>query len=199
MSIRRPHATCIINAQPKDTTTTFTTRTFPSADLLHTQQPTNTCVQMEMDEQHSTGRSKVSQTAFWNIIAPPTQQMCRDALSLLSLEVFLLGNTILSFCLLAASEGGCVTFSGSLCPSIPAGSLPTLHLSCGRRNTRPEDEMRFRESLQILSFVEWLSPQTSLKKTAFQLRSQSSECKSQLFHFILSVSVISVHPTTCFL
>lgn len=60
-------------------------------------------------------------------------------------KCFCWGNTILSFCLLAASEGGCVTFSGSLCPSIPAGSLPTLHLSCGRRNTRPEDEMRFRE------------------------------------------------------
>lgn len=90
ISIRHPHATCIINAQPKDTTTTFTAHTFPSADRLYAPRPADACVQMKMDEQHSTGRSGVSQTAFWAVIVPPTQQMCRAAPSPLSLGAFLL-------------------------------------------------------------------------------------------------------------
>ena len=50
-------------------------------------------------ELRSTGRSEGSQTAFWDIIQPPTQQMCRAALSLprLSQGVFLLGKQHLEF------------------------------------------------------------------------------------------------------
>lgn len=92
ISIRRPHATCIINVQPKDTTTTFTAHISVSGSPAHAAAHRYcTCVQMEMDEQHSTGRSKVSQTAFWDVTVPPTQQMCRAALWMLSLGVFLLG------------------------------------------------------------------------------------------------------------
>lgn len=89
-------------------------------------------------------------------------------------------------CLSAASEGGFVTFSVSLRPSIPAGSLPTLHLSW-RRNTQPEHEMRFRESLQILSFVEWLSPQTSLNKHCISSQNVNSSTLSSV-HTVLFLS-----------
>lgn len=101
-------------------------------------------------------------------------------------ECFCWGNTILSFSLSAASEGGFVTFSVSLRPSIPAGSLPTLHLSW-RRNTQPEHEMRFRESLQILSFVEWLSPQTSLNKHCISSQNVNSSTLSSV-HTVLFLS-----------
>lgn len=68
------------------------------------------CVLVEMEktlwmrhfEQHSTGESEGSQTAFWDIIQPPTQQMCCSALSLpqLSLGLFLLGKHHLEFAVL---------------------------------------------------------------------------------------------------
>lgn len=140
--------------------------TFLLADLLHTQQPTDTvhvCKWKWMSNTPQGGQRSArlhSGTSLCRL-----HSRCVVLLSHCSpWECFCWGNTILSFHLLAASEGGCVTFSVSLCPSIPAGSLPTLHLSCGRRNPQPKHEMRFRESLQILSFVEWLSPQTSLNK-----------------------------------
>lgn len=69
-------------------------------------------------EQHSTGRSEGCQTAFWDIIQPPTQQMCWAALSLarLSLGVFLLGKQHLKFAVYRAFSSlrcGCATFSCS--------------------------------------------------------------------------------------
>lgn len=117
ISIRHPHATCIINAQPKDTTT-FTTHTFPSADRLYA--PADACVQMKMDEQHSTGRSGVSQTAFWAVIVPPTQQMCRAAPSpALPGRVSVVETPSRGSRRSAASQGGRVTSSVSLCSSLP--------------------------------------------------------------------------------
>lgn len=60
-------------------------------------------------------------------------------------QCFCWGNTALSFRLIAASEGGCVSFSVSLCLLIPAGSLPTVCLSCGRKNP-PDQNTRCRFS-----------------------------------------------------
>lgn len=69
-------------------------------------------------------------------------------------ECFCWGNTILSFRLPAASEGGCVSFSVSLRPSIPAGRSPTLRLSRGRKNTQPEDEMQILRVAFTLDLLE---------------------------------------------
>lgn len=120
ISIRHPHATCIINAQRKDTAT-FTTTTHTHTHTSITISPLHTCSRLmhvylcvrvcmlgriqetELWMSHfellSTGRSKGSQTAFWDIIQPPTQQMCRAALPLpwLSLGVFVLGKQHLEF------------------------------------------------------------------------------------------------------
>lgn len=63
------------------------------------------------------------------------------------------GNTILSFRLSAASEGGRVTFPVPLCLSIPAGSFCRRAVSTVGGPNR-KHKMRFKgESLQILSFV----------------------------------------------
>lgn len=105
---------------------------------LHTTANRCMCVCVEMEialwmrhfEQHSTGRSEGSQTAFWDIIQPPTRQMCCAALSLprLSLGVFLLGKHHLEFAVSRAFSllcCGCATFSVSSfgffqrCSSIP--------------------------------------------------------------------------------
>lgn len=123
------------------------THTYPSPYSLHTLQPAAACVYiyvcvpgqiqemgvwMSHFEQHSTGRSEGSQTAFWDIIQPPTQQMCWVAPSLarLSLGVFLLGKQHLEFtvyCVLNCAFSVVVFclycsffyFSTPLCLSIP--------------------------------------------------------------------------------
>lgn len=173
ISIRRPHATCIINAQPKDTTT-FTTHTFPSADLLHTQQPTNTCangngwatLHREVKGQPDCilGRHCAASTAdVWccSLTALPGSVSAGETPSWASVSQPPLRVDALPSQSHSAS-------------SIPAGSLPTLHLSCGR-NAQPEYGMRFRESS-----VERLSPQTSLNKDCISPQIWVSECKSQL-------------------
>lgn len=109
------------------------------------------------------------------------------------------GNTILSFRLSAASEGGRVTFPVPLCLSIPAGSfLPTRRLYRGRTQPETQDEIQGGEFADSQLCKNGFHLRPLWIKTVFHLRSESSECKSQLFHFIPN-PIISAHPTTCFL
>lgn len=194
ISIRRPHATWIINAQPKDTTTTFTTRTIPSADPLHTQQPTIACVQMGMDGRHPTGRSKVSQTAFWDVAAAPTQQMCGAALSLFSLGVFLLGKhhpELPSRLPLGAAALSSQSHSAHrYLPGVCRRSTSRVGGGTPNQFTRLDS----RGVCRFSCFVEQLSPQTSLNKRN-HLRPESSECKSKPFshhsRILILLSVLS--------
>lgn len=119
----------------------------------------HTATHQHVDEQRSTGRPKVSQTAFWDATVPPTQQMCGAALSLLSLGVFLLGKHHPEFLSHPPLRVDVLPSQ-----SQPAREFADAPLSCGRRNTQPEHAERCRESLQIVSFVERFSPQTSLNK-----------------------------------
>lgn len=91
ISIRHPHATCIINAQPKDTTTTtFTTRVRGS--------PGRVCA----DEQHSTGRSRGQPDCILgrHCAAYAADVWCRSPW-----ERFWWGNTILRFSSLSRLRG----------------------------------------------------------------------------------------------
>lgn len=153
ISIRRPHATCIINAQPKDTTTTFPTYRVPSADLprTHSGPPVRVCKWKWMSVTPQGGQRSAEMHSGTSLrrlrsrcVAPPSRRSPRACLCW--------GNTILSFRLSAASEGGRVTFPVPLCLSMPAGSLPTLRLYRGRTQPETQDEIQ-GESLQILSFV----------------------------------------------
>ena len=193
ISIRHPHATCIINAQRKDTGT-FTT-TAHMYTRFHHHIPSAHCSQLpgvyvwiqeiklwtSHFEQHSRGRAEGSQTAFWDIIQTPTQQMCWFAPSLpwLSLGVFLLEKQHREFASsprLSLLWGCCVHhsvyFSALLLrlvntlkylQAVCRRSQKRSDVSSGRRNIQTQHNKRLEVKLQTLS--RHLIPEPSVRET----------------------------------
>lgn len=209
ISIRRPHATCIINAQPKDTTTTtffffYHIHNFHQRISCTRSGPTSTCVckwkWMSIAPQGGQRSAKMhSGTSLCRLhsrcVAPLSGCSPRECLRLGKHHLQL---PSLPLSLSAASEGGCVTFPSLAlaCRYLPGACRRSVS---HRGRTQAEHQMRLRGRVCRFSALWNIFQLRPLRiKISFHLRSESSEWKSQLFHFIPH-PVISAHPTTCFL
>lgn len=130
ISIRHPHATCIINAQPKDTTTTFTARTFPSADLLDTP-PMRVCRGERMSSTPRGGQGSAR-------LHPGTslRRLRSRCVAPLSLGALLVGKRHPEVLVSQPPLRADVQPPHSL----PAGTLAALRVSCRRAAKEPQSE-----------------------------------------------------------
>lgn len=146
ISIRRPHATCIINAQPEGHNNNFYhIHISIGGSPAHAQRPTGTRVcKWKWMRRHSTGEVKGQPKCILgrrraayaaDVSRRPSRRSPRECLCW--------GNTILSFRLSPPPPRVDVLPSRSrLCLSIPAGSLPTRRLYRGRTQPETQDEIQ---------------------------------------------------------